>query len=355
MRTLYAFVITVVAAIHHYMIVQAFLRPPTMRRARRVVSASGKRVANRWMPQRLFSGILQDMEGWTVQQTIDESIRILQANNVTEPEVSTHHLLASSLDLSWETGFRDVVRPHMSSTPLTRDQALDYTQKLERRVGHEPLQYILGQWDFLDYTITIRPPLLCPRPETEELVMKIVQETTESPIHILDVGCGTGVIGLVLAEKLPDASVDAIDIDPIAVETSMENVHRVLDPSEKSCYKASLSSAADFDPVHHYDIVVSNPPYIPRADMETLSDDVVGFENDQALCGGDDGLDVVRMIVDKLPTWCNSGAVCWIEVDPTHPKMIEDWLKRETGLGVEFDSGHKDMFGKDRFVKLRVV
>ncbi len=301
------------------------------------------------------SHTVDDMTGWTVEQTIRESIQHLEQKHVTEPDMSVQHLLASSLQFNWETGFREVVRKDRASLVLSSEQAQDFRTKLERRLNHEPLQYILGQWDFLDYTITIRPPLLCPRPETEELVMKIIQEATESPIHILDVGCGTGVIGLALAEKLPEASVEAIDIDPVAIKTSIENANRILAPSQLSSYKVTLCSATDFDPNYRFDFVVSNPPYIPRVDMDTLSEDVIRFESSDALCGGEDGLDVIRVIVQKLSSWCNSGAVCWMEVDPSHPEIIQQWITSSQSLGVTFDSTHKDMFGKDRFVKLNVL
>jgi release factor glutamine methyltransferase len=310
------------------------------------------RVAAKRIQWRRQSSVTDDMTGWTVYQTIQESISKLERENVTEPDLSAQHLLAASLDLSWESGYRDIRQ--ISNQVLTREQAQDYVSKLQRRMTHEPLQYILGQWDFLDYTVSIKPPLLCPRPETEELVMKIVQETTESPIHILDVGCGTGVIGVALAEQLPEATVEAIDIDPVAIEISMENSKRILGTAQNSCYKATLCSAQDYEPDHYFDIVVSNPPYIPQADMSTLSQDVIQYESGNALCGGVDGLDVVRVIVKKLPSWCNSGAVCWMEVDPTHPSMIKEWLE-SSNLGVEFESSFKDMFGKDRFVKLRVL
>jgi release factor glutamine methyltransferase len=301
---------------------------------------------------------IPDMTGWTVDSVVTESIAQLQARNVTEPEASVSQLLAASLQLPWKTGYREIAMasPSLKSRTLQRDQAKEYADKLSRRLQHEPLQYILGQWDFLDYTVKIRPPLLCPRPETEELVMKIVQDTTESPIHILDVGCGTGVIGLALAEQLPDAFVQAIDIDPVAIETSLENAMIVLGNQDyaKSCYQATLCGAQDYEGNHKFDIVVSNPPYIPKADMETLSRDVVAYESESALCGGDDGMDIVRVICQKLPTWCHSGGICWMEVDPTHPKLLKEWLDANPSLGVVFEDSYQDMFGKDRFVKLRV-
>lgn len=296
------------------------------------------------------------MKGWSVPQVWEASLSYLVEAKVPEPELSIQHLLADVLDLDWAgCGFRTIPHEH-GNTLLTEVQAQEYSKKLRRRQDQEPLQYILGQWDFLDYTVKIRPPLLCPRPETEELVMLVVEDTTESPIHILDVGCGTGVIGISLAEKLPDAFVQAIDLEPVAITTSLENADRILGDEDRSSYQAKLCAAQEYDPDHPFDIVVSNPPYIPRADMAGLSEDVVKYEDDQALCGGEDGMDVIRTIVHQLPKWCHSGSTCWMEVDPTHPKLLQDWLDAEhEALGVAFEATYQDMFGKDRFVKLRVL
>ena len=115
-----------------------------------------------------------------------------------------------------------------------------------------------------------------------------------------------------------------------------------------------MCAARDYVPDRRFDIVVSNPPYIPKADMTLLSEDVAQYESESALCGGTDGMDVIRTILKQLPKWCNCGAVCWMEVDPTHPQIIEQWIG-DSDLPVEFESSYKDMFGKERFVKLSIL
>ena len=315
---------------------------------------------------------MEDMTGWTVQQTLNRSLTFLQESEAPEPESSVTHLLAGALHLPWSNGFvllRELMQStnehcnyDLSKRTLTLEEAALFRNYLVRRVHKEPLQYILGKWDFLDYTFRIRPPLLCPRPETEELVLLVEKDiqqqfSNESTIHILDVGCGTGVIGVSLAAMIPNAQVTAIDMEPIAVETSNENAHFILGDCEWNRYQAIRCPAKEFSndgiPL---DVIVSNPPYIPTRDMRTLSDDVINYESEHALCGGKDGMDVIRDIVYRAPEWSRPGSMIWMEVDPTHPKMIQEWLEQSSqDVGVAFESAHQDLYGRDRFVKLKVL
>lgn len=306
----------------------------------------------------------------TVQQAWSTALELFQEKGVSEPEWSVAHLLASALDLPWSNGFSQLQRAvvdcadkNLCNRPLTEQEWNQYQAMIQRRLEDEPLQYILGKWDFLDYEqLIIRPPLLCPRPETEELVELVRKDTINSQstthsLQLLDVGCGTGVIGIALADAFPTAKVVAIDIEPVAVETSKENARRILGIDSEDRYSAVRYSADDYKTDNLLDVVVSNPPYIPRSDMETLEQDVVRYESDQALCGGDDGMDVIRTIVRKWSTeWGKRpSSTCWMEVDPSHPKLLEAWLDEEEqrrALGVYLESSHRDLSGRDRFVKL---
>lgn len=313
-------------------------------------------------------------ESLTVQQAWDLSMKELQERNVSEPEWSVPHLLASAVKLPWSNGFSQLQQAVASGRDdnkllnriLTDAEKAEYRSLIGRRLKNEPLQYILGKWDFLEYEeLIVRPPLLCPRPETEELVALVrkdiqnQRQSTDHKMNILEIGCGTGVIGVALADTIERPRVTAIDIEPVAVATSLENAELILGPQFRDRYMALERNAEDYsaEDCKQFDIVVSNPPYIPKADMATLSPDVVQYESSQALCGGEDGMDVIRTIIKKWATeWGKKDhSVCWMEVDPTHPALLESWLNAEEQrktLRIKLEYSHRDMSGRDRFVKL---
>ena len=342
----------------------------------------------------------------TISEALQASIRLLEQQNIPEPEESAIHLLSFALGLSWETGFlelREIMNMQSatkSEQVLSVDQITRYNSLLERRLDHEPIQYIIGKWDFhLLSGLSIRKPMLCPRPETEELVELVLKDVrrlieekrTDSMkertrVRILDVGAGTGAIGIALAKQYPnDVQVVALDLLQDAIELSNQNADMFLSPfanhDTKKCdenslsalYQAILCSAENFtnvDPngqMQHYnmefDVVVSNPPYIPSNDMNSLSSDVLEYESHAALCGGPDGLDVIRTIIKRLPEWMKGGKseqkYCWMEVDHTHPLLLANWLapgsEESIKFQVEYCESQKDFCGRDRFVKLRVL
>ena len=310
-------------------------------------------------------------DGWNVYNVLVESIAIFESHHVPEPEHSACHLLSSIL-YEWEdNGFRILMESlqnrnnGMNSMLLSEEQVGLYEDMVHRRISMEPIQYILGKWDFLDFTLNIKSPCLCPRPETEELVQLVIdhistlqqQQQQQQSVRVLDVGCGTGAIGIALAKYFGSTKIQvvAVDISNVAVEVTQQNAQQILSSStENDYFKVIKSSAKEYIPEEQkFDVIVSNPPYIPKDHMKTLSKDVLNHEDYYALCGGIDGMDVIRDIITNLPNWTSSGCSCWMEVDPSHPSLLQEYLCSQES--VEYVDTYKDLSGFDRFVQLRVA
>jgi len=332
-----------------------------------------------------------------IHKTLKDTIDILEQYSAPEPIISACHLFSFVLknEFTWEDNGFSILQQMLENPNsfdllkekrITKDEMIDLTQMIYRRIQKEPLQYIIGQWDFHSITLRVRQPCLCPRPETEELVEYTILEVNKiisclrarketRKVRILDVGSGTGAIGIALVNFFPfDVDVLAIDISSEATKLSRENAEFVLGDTQGR-YKSLLCSSADLtDELNRkgnekyafgFDLVVSNPPYIPRQDMATLTDDVLKFEDHRALCGGGDGMDVIRDIIHQLPEWClnekNNTPVCYMEVDPSHPSQIQHWLSSEQReqsndkMSVQFAKVLLDLSGQERFVKLKII
>jgi release factor glutamine methyltransferase len=325
-----------------------------------------------------------------VYRILSASVLLLEEYAAPEPLMSACHLFAQALKDDFprwdDNGFAKLAKilkdpkydKNLGEKKVTGEELFCYAGMLERRIKNEPLQYIIGQWDFHNCVLKVRPPCLCPRPETEELVehaatdiREMIQTLRDSgsrrKVRILDVGCGTGAIGISLAKLFPlDVQVFSIDVSEDAIALSQENARFVLGDDQSHYFDPLLCSTRQYtglqlnfdkhEVVFEYDLVVSNPPYIPSKDMLTLSLDVLDYEDHGALCGGEDGMDVVRDVLERLPEWCKSveprpfRAVCWMEVDPTHPDIIQNETRDMECL--ELSQKLKDFNGLDRFVKL---
>lgn len=252
------------------------------------------------------------------------------------------------------------------NSPWSHIQQERLSSHIQRRVtSREPIQYILGNWDFFGRTFECRPPTLIPRPETEELVELILNSfDRKSSLRILDVGSGSGVIGISLAAELTNCSVVAIDISPAAVELSAINARRILgqDCHRYSCIHSSvqeLENNASFQ--QHFDLIVSNPPYIPSSCISTLQDEVRLHEDIRALDGGNDGLDIVKQILIVAKRVLNRSSPLreiWMEVNDNHPLILQEMFSQEdiqSTFGIKCIGITQDMFGKYRFIRFKLI
>ena len=172
---------------------------------------------------------------------------------------------------------------------------------VQRHLTGEPTAYILGQWDFADMTLTVTPDVLIPRDDSmavTELAIKKALFLPQNP-RILDLCTGSGCIGLALARRVKDAKLTLADVSPEALRVAKKNAADLHLGGRVSCVHAdALKPAAPF--LGKFDLIVSNPPYVTTAEMETLDASVRDYEPHLALHGGEDGLDFYRAIVKNF-------------------------------------------------------
>ena len=208
--------------------------------------------------------------------------------------------------------------------------------------SHIPAQYIIGHAEFFGMQLKVDERVLIPRPETEELVELILSENPEKNLKVIDIGTGSGAIALALAKNRPDWSVTAADISQDALELATENAKRQdLDLTfiRTDCF-SEISSK--------YDIIVSNPPYISRADEVEVGLNVLHSEPHLALFADEEGLAIYRRIAEESKDYLNDGGKIYLEIGykqgQSVPALFMENLpeKRVRTL--------KDQFGQDRMV-----
>jgi release factor glutamine methyltransferase len=170
-----------------------------------------------------------------------------------------------------------------------------------RRMAGEPIQYILGQTEFYGLPFRVTADVLIPRPETEHLVEKVLElaQGFHNP-RIVDVGCGSGAIAVALARALPHARISATDLSSTALTVARENAERNQVAGRiRFLRRDLLEPLGPIVPTDdtQFEIVVSNPPYVPLADRDSLAVEVREYEPALALFAGDDGLDVYRRLI----------------------------------------------------------
>jgi release factor glutamine methyltransferase len=175
-----------------------------------------------------------------------------------------------------------------------------------------PLSYLTRKVNFFGLTLNIKPGVFTPRPETEILVEVVLKKASllKGEKRILDIGVGSGAISLALAAKLDDAIVVGTDIDELSVEVAEENARKLSLESRCFFFQTDLFPRENMS----FDIIVSNPPYIPSWQIPFLPREVSQFEPRKALDGGKDGLLFYRRIAEKVPRYLKNGGFLAVEV-----------------------------------------
>jgi len=230
-----------------------------------------------------------------------------------------------------------------------------YEDLLRRRLNREPLAYITGQQEFWSLGFLVSGDVLVPRPETETLVERALKHLAainnrEAP-RILELGTGSGAIAVALASELPQAEIVATEIAPAALQIARRNASRNGVSNAIRFLQGDLFTALDQELEKDFDLILSNPPYIPRGEIAHLEAEVSRWEPRAALDGGVDGLDFYRRIIEEAPGYLRQGGAVAVEIGAAIGSLVLALFRNNPAYG---DTGvHQDYSGRDRVVIAR--
>lgn len=277
-----------------------------------------------------------DLIGWTEKYFLSKGLE----NGRNIGEILLQHLL-------------DCKRVELyfgSEKQLTQDTIKTYHSWIQRLIKNEPLQYITGTIEFYGLELMITPAVFIPRPETERVVDIALQilKTVISP-KILDVGTGSGCIAIALANELPEASVTGIDIDPNMLKLAQKNadLHKINNIIFKQ-----MDIQKEI-PKESYNLIVSNPPYIPLNEISDLEKNIKDFEPHIALTDGADGLTFYHRLASVASKILYSNGYLIMEVGQgNHPQKALKLFKNNTFASNKLI---QDYNGDDRVLKVQSV
>ena len=211
---------------------------------------------------------------------------------------------------------------------LTPTQQQTYEAAITRRLRHEPIQYITGIQEFYGLPFRVTPAVLIPRPETELLVEAVLSRLPHNhPLSIADIGTGSGAIAIALAAHLPHTTITALDISPEALAVAQSNAAaNNVTPRIRFFLSDLLAALPPLQQHAHFDVIVSNPPYVPLAEAADLHPQVREHEPALALFAGSDGLDIYRRLIPQAQQALKPGGLLALEIGHGQQEIIAGLL-----------------------------
>jgi len=279
---------------------------------------------------------------WTILDLIQWTTAYFKSHEIDSARLTVELLLAHAL------GIERIELYTRFDQPLTADELAGFKQLIKRRLKREPVAYILGYKDFWDITLAVDKNVLIPRPETELLVESaldfIFENTDVRQMRILELGTGSGAIILSLAAAKPGHLFYASDADACALAVARKNAG-----ANQLADQVGFFAGCWFAPIHpdtKFDLIVSNPPYIPAPEISGLAPEICQYEPGRALDGGVDGLDCIRRIVRTASGYMRPGGHLMLEIGNGQREAVE-YLIEDTA-GMRFSQSIRDYAGYDR-------
>lgn len=284
-------------------------------------------------------------EPWTVRRVLEWTTSHLKKHGSDTPRLDAEILLA------FARGCPRIQLYTQFDEPLSDQVRAQMRELVQRRSKAEPVAHLVGQREFFSLTFKVTRDVLIPRPDTETLVIEILDHVKNLPsARILDLCTGSGCVAIAVARNCKTAHVTASDISAPALAIARENAARNHVEDRVELVESDLF--ASFPAGSAFDIIAGNPPYIPTAEISTLDADVALHEPRLALDGGADGLSVLRRIIHEAPAFASPNALLLLEFTPEQATSLEAMLAEHGGydeISVRKDLAHRPRVLKARF------
>ena len=251
-------------------------------------------------------------------QTIKKASQILKNHNVHTYELDAQIILSDIMGVTREFL---ITNDYLTVSKRTKKK---YDNAIKRRIKKEPVAYIIGKKEFWSQNFKVTSSTLVPRPETELLIYNVIKYFKNKKINILDIGTGSGCILLAILKELQFSRGIGIDISAKAIKIAKEN-SKNLNLLNRSKFKTFDINSFN---VGKYDLIVSNPPYIPFKEIRNLTKDIINFEPIVALNGGKDGLDLIKKVIYKSTKLLKKDGLLAIEIGNKQYPKVSDLLNQ---------------------------
>ena len=289
---------------------------------------------------------MAESQAWTVGRLLQWTADYLKRHGADSPRLDAEVLLAETLHrprIALYTSFDEVPGEEVRAA---------FRELVRRRAEGTPVAYLVGHREFFSLDFRVTPDVLIPRPETEFLVMTLIElarQQDRQPVTICDVGTGSGIVAVAAAKHLPNSRVTAIDVSPAALAVARGNaeVHGVLDRID--FVRSDLLAGVPEE--RRFDFVVSNPPYVSEAELGRLAPEVRRFEPRVALVAGQRGTEVIEALLGQAADRIRPGGHILLEISP----MIHDAVQALLAADERFQPGPtvKDLGRQPRVVQAR--
>ncbi|HVW39105.1 MAG TPA: peptide chain release factor N(5)-glutamine methyltransferase [Pirellulales bacterium] len=291
---------------------------------------------------------MPETEAWTIGRLLQWTTDYLKQRGADSPRLDAEVLLAHALGcqrIQLYTAFGD--EPH-------EDVRKAFRELVRRRAEGTPVAYLVGRREFYSLSFRVTPDVLIPRPETEFLVIRLLDlAELQSPAgeawQIADVGTGSGIIAICAAKRLENCRMTALDISPASLEVARSNAIEHGVESRIEFIESDLLSAAPAE--RRFDFIVSNPPYIAEHEMAALARDVRDYEPRGALVAGPKGTEVIERLIPQAAERLVPGGWLLIEISPQIDAAVRELIVADTRF--EPHPTIKDLAGLARVIQAR--